>query len=185
MPVPHQGRKSMRRPVSTWRILLVAVLTATIGCVPTQPFYLCEDGELSHYIDKATAVEHPDLHSDILPEVTQSLRPLSVSHPEFREFWDLSLEECVSITLNDSKVMRGGTAARLQNGQLFAGTQEGALTSNSLGRIFASTYDAAIVESNPGQQIGGISNFLSNAAGGSLNGPSTDGGLANVRQGVE
>jgi hypothetical protein len=78
-----------------------------------------------------------------------SQRPLSVAHPDFKEFWDLSLEECVSIALNNMKVMRGGQAARLQNGQIFAGTSEGALITNSLGRIFATTYDSAIVESNP------------------------------------
>ncbi len=90
----------MRRSASSWRVLFVCILVATTGCVPTQPFYLHEDGDLSHYIDKATAVEHPDLHTEILADVTQSQRPLFVSHPEFREFWDLSLEECVSIALN-------------------------------------------------------------------------------------
>ena len=174
----------MRRPVFTWRIAAVCVLVSG-GCVPTQPFYLHEDGDLSHYLDKATAVEHPDLHAELLADVTQAQRPMSVSHPDFREFWDLSLEECVSIALNNMKVMRGGSAARLQNGQIQAGTQQGSLAQNAGGRLFASTYDAAIVESNPGQTIGGVSNFLTNAAGGALNGPTTDGGLANVRQGVE
>src|SRR5262245_42914925 len=181
----------MRWPVSSWRALLVGLLVATTGCVPTQPFYLHEDGDLSHYIDKATQIEHPDLHTEILEDVKQSQRPLSVAHPEFKEFWDLSLEECVSIALNNMKVMRGGQATRLQNGQIFAGTQEGSLVSNSLGRIFASTYDAAIVESNPGQQVGGVSNFLRNQASGSFgpsgsfSGQTTDGGISNSRFGVE
>jgi outer membrane protein TolC len=175
----------MRRPVSTWRILLVAVLTATTGCTPTQPFYLCEDGDLSHYIDKATAVEHPDLHTDILQEVTQSQRPLSVSHPEFREFWDLSLEECVSIALNNTKVVRGGSASVLQNGQIQPGTRHSNLVEQPL--QFSTTYNPAVVESNPGQAIGGISNFMSpqGSTSGTFNGPTTDGGIANVRQGVE
>src|SRR6185295_6539675 len=102
------------------------------------------------------------------------------------------LEECVSITLNNTKIMRGGQATRLQNGQIQAGTQEGVLASNSGGRIFASTYDAAIVESNPGQQIGGLQNFLLNPASqasgngaGSFNGSTTDGGVSGARQGVE
>ncbi len=176
----------MRRPVSSWRVLIISLLVAATGCVPTQPFYLHEDGDLSHYIDRATRVEAPDLQSEHLADTTQSLRPLSVSHPEFKEFWDITLEECVSIALNNMKIMRGGTAARLQNGQIAAGTSNGALTANSLGRVFASTYDAAIVETNPGQQVGGLSNFLTNqAASGAFNGPSTDGGIANVRQGVE
>src|SRR6478735_6416350 len=177
----------MRRPVSSWRFFIVGLLVAATGCVPTQPFYLHEDGDLSHYIEKATQMETPDLHTDHLADVTQSQRPLSVSHPEFKEFWDLTLEECVAIALLNTKVIRGGTAARLQNGQIFAGTQEGVLVLNSVGR-FTTTYDAAIVESNPGQQVGGLSNFLTNQnanGGGAFNGPTTDGGLANVRQGVE
>src|SRR5262249_33147195 len=153
-----------------------------------QPFYLHEDGDLSHYIAKATQMETPDLHSEVLPDVSQTMRPLSVNHPEFKEFWELTLEECVAITLNNSKVIRGGQAARLQNGQLFAGTQEGQIVGQGQLIQLATTYNPAIVESNPGQQIGGLSNFLTNQTangGGAFNGPSTDGGLANVRQGVE
>jgi outer membrane protein TolC len=184
-PTTKDG-KSMRRPVFTWRILLAAVVLAT-GCAPTQPFYLHEDGDLSHYIDKATAVSHPDLQSVSLEDVAQAQRPLSVLRPDFKEFWDLSLEECVAIALLNTKVVRGGTAARLQNGQIFAGTQEGALVLNAIGR-FVTAYDPAVVESNPGQQVGGLSNFLTNQTvngGGAFNGPTTDGGIANVRQGVE
>ena len=106
----------MRRPVSSWRVLIIGLLVAMTGCVPTQPFYLHEDGDLSHYIDHATEVQHPDLNTDLLTETTQSTRPLSVSHPEFKEFWDLTLEECVAIALLNSKTIRGGAAARLQNG---------------------------------------------------------------------
>jgi hypothetical protein len=174
----------MRRPVSTWRILLVSLLIAATGCAPTQPFYLHEDGDLSHYIEKSTQAEHPDLDSVPLADVQHSQRPLSLSHPEFREFWDLTLEECVAIALLNTKNIRGGQAARLQNGQIFAGTQEGSQVLNAVGR-FVTTYDVAVVESNPGQQVGGLSGFLNNGAGGALNGPSTDGGVANVRQGVE
>ena len=72
----------MRRPISTWRILLACLLAVSTGCVPTQPFYLHEDGDLSHYIDKATAVEHPDVHTDILQDVVQSQRPMKTAWPE-------------------------------------------------------------------------------------------------------
>jgi outer membrane protein TolC len=173
----------MRRPISSWRSLLVCLLIATTGCVPTQPFYLHEDGDLSHYIDKATHVEHPDLHTEMLADVTQSRRPLSVLHPDFDNPWDLSLEECVAIALMNTKIIRGGQAASLQGGQILAGTRVGQLVEQPL--QFSTTYNPAVVESNPGQQIGGLSGFMQNAAGGSLNGPSVDGGLSNVRQGVE
>jgi outer membrane protein TolC len=180
----------MRWPVSSWRALLVGLLVATTGCVPTQPFYLHEDGDLSHYIDKATGTEHPDLNVDMLQDVVQSKRPLSVLHPDFDNFWDLTLEECISITLQNTKIFRGGQAPTLQGGQIQAGIREGILVEQQ--GNFTSTYDTAVVESNPGQQIGGLQNFLNNQAsqgagnvGGGFNGSTTDGGIANVRQGVE
>jgi outer membrane protein TolC len=173
----------MRRPASTWRILLVSLLVALTGCAPTQPFYLHEDGDLSHYIDKATQAEHPDAREAPLAEVEHSRRPLSLSHPEFIDFWDISLEECVSIALANSKVIRGGSAVRLQNGQLFAGTQQGALVGQP--RSFGTAYNPAISETNPGQGVGGLSGFLNNGAGGGFSSLTTDGGLANSRQGVE
>jgi hypothetical protein len=169
----------MSRPVSSWRILIVCALMAATGCHPTQPFYLHEDGDLSHYLDKAVQTETPDLDAPPLAEVEFADKPLTLSNPEFKEFWDLTLEDCVSICLNNSKVLRGGTAARLQNGQLVAGTQEGSLVNNNLGRIFGSSYDAAIVESNPGiQQF----NLFGQPT---TDGPSVDGGSGGVRQGVE
>ncbi|MBC7852941.1 MAG: TolC family protein, partial [Pirellulaceae bacterium] len=165
----------MRRPVTTSRIFLICLLAALSGCSPTQPFFLHEDGDLSHYIDKATAASAPDLNLEPLPDVEHSETPLTLSNPEPREMWDLSLEEVVSISLANTKILRGGTAARLFNGQLSAGTQEGSLTLNSIGRTFASIYDPAIVSSNPGQSIGTQANPA----------PFGDGGVANVRSGPE
>lgn len=169
----------MVRPASTWRILLVLALVVATGCSPTQPFYLHEDGDLSHYIDKATQAELPDTHTAPLADVEHSQKPLTLSSPDFKEFWELSLEECVAISLCNTKIIRGGTAARLQNGQIFAGTSEGSLLLNSIGRAFASTYDPAIVESNPGFTQFNL--FGSPTA----EGASVDGGVSNTRQGVE
>ena len=160
----------MIRRFNKLRHLLIPVLIAATGCTPTQPFYLHEDGDLSHYLEKATDTETPDLDQQPLAEVSEAHSPFTLSNPEYQEIWELSLEEAVSIALANTKTIRGGTAARLQNGQLFSGTQEGSLVLNSIGRAFASSYDAAIVESNPG---------FTNT------GPTVDGGRANVRQGVE
>ena len=169
----------MSCPARSWRILLALALVVAAGCHPTQPFYLHEDGDLSHYLDKATQPEMPDLDAHVLAEVEHAGNPLTLSNPEFKEFWDLSLEECVSISLNNSKVLRGGQAARLQNGQLIAGTAEGSIVTNSLGRFFGTSYDHAIVESNPG-----FSQF--NLFGvPTVEGGSVDGGIAGIRQGVE
>ena len=158
----------MRRPLRASRIILVGFLAILAGCQPIQPFYLHEDGDLSHYLDKATQPEAPDLHQEPLAEVQNTLTPFSLSNPEPREMWDLTLEEAVHIALGNTKIIRGGQAARLQNGQIVAGTQEGSLPLNP--RAFGSTLNPAIQESNPG---------------GIANGPSVDGGISNSRQGVE
>ena len=50
----------MRRTASAFHLLLVGAMIGLTGCHPTQPFYLHEDGDLSHYIDKATQAETPD-----------------------------------------------------------------------------------------------------------------------------
>src|SRR6187549_922348 len=106
----------MRRPVTMSRIFLVCMIAALSGCTPTQPFFLHEDGDLSHYIEKATTAAAPDLAQPTLPEVEESLTPLTLSNPEPKEMWDLSLQEVVSISLANSKVIRGGQqAARLFN----------------------------------------------------------------------
>ncbi|MFN0020676.1 MAG: TolC family protein [Pirellulaceae bacterium] len=157
------------------RIFLVCMFAAMSGCTPTQPFFLHEDGDLSHYIDKATTAANPDLNSPVMPDVEESHTPFTLSNPEPKEMWELSLQEVVSISLANSKILRGGTAARLFNGQLTAGTQEGQLTLNSIPRQFASIYDPAIVSSNPGQNLGSQVNPA----------PFGDGGVANIRSGPE
>ena len=127
---------------------------ALTGCHPTQPFYLHEDKDLSHFLDKATQLETPDHQAPPLAEVSQSHKPFTLSNPEFNEIWELKLEEVVSIALGNTKLIRGGQPARLQNGTLFAGTQEGNLL--QLGsRSFASIYNPSIQESNPGFQNDG------------------------------
>jgi outer membrane protein TolC len=160
---------------------VVCALVAATGCSPTQPFYLHEDGDLSHYIDKATAAEHPDLDQLPLAEVENAAHPLTLSNPNFKEFWELTLEECVSIALANSKVIRGGSPVNLQNGQLFAGTQEGRLISGP--RQFASIYNPAVSETNPGQRSFAL------FGGQGADGPSQEGGGSEqglfVRQGVE
>ncbi len=51
----------MNRPLHRLvALLLIMVLTAT-GCSPTQPFYLHEDGDLSHYVATVTELENPDV----------------------------------------------------------------------------------------------------------------------------
>ena len=96
----------MRRKYKTRVVLLLTVLTAFSGCHPLQPFYLQEDGDLSHLLQEQLTPEYPDVDHASLPDATGSRAPLTNSNPGFDEFWDLSLEEVVHITLQNSKVIR-------------------------------------------------------------------------------
>ncbi|QDS87556.1 Outer membrane efflux protein [Rosistilla ulvae] len=121
--------------------LQIALLVVATGCrTPTQPFYLHEDGDLSHYLDTATAIEYPDVELPKLEDVLQAKAPLTVDNHEY-EFWDVTLEECVSIALNNSKILRtvSGTAQQRQNtaAQILSGSPDG----------LGSTFDPAIQSS--------------------------------------
>jgi len=85
--------------------LLQIALVALTGCHPTQPFYVGGSGDLSHYIDMAQKIEYPDLQSDPLPEASESMTPYSVDNHDY-EFLDLTLEECVSYALVNTKLVR-------------------------------------------------------------------------------
>jgi outer membrane protein TolC len=107
---------------------------AALGCRPQQPFFFHEDGDLSHYVGKATEIEYPDVNQPPLPEAAYAEAPLTLSHPEPREYWDLSLQEAVRIALSNSKVFRivDQPASLLANPD-FAGT----------------IYDPALAEASP------------------------------------
>ena len=57
-----------RRLRSIWAVL-TSLLIVLSGCHPQQPFYLFEDGDLSHYVDKATQIEYPDALTTSLADV--------------------------------------------------------------------------------------------------------------------
>lgn len=95
-----------------WALILLALMGAT-GCTPSQPFYFREDGDLSHYLEHATEVEEPDLDTERLAEVEFARSPLTISNSDDFEIWDLTLEDCISIALQNSKVLKNlGTATR-------------------------------------------------------------------------
>ena len=69
--------------------LILLGLIAASGCHPTQPFFYHEDGDLSHYLDRVTQLETPDLEMMPLVEVTETLPPLTVLNSVFNDFWNL------------------------------------------------------------------------------------------------
>lgn len=135
--------------VTGWKRGAVAiVLSVLAGCYPSQPFYLQERGEMKHYLDKATQIEEPDAQQSGLAEAEQAKAPITLSDPNFDNFWDLTLEECVSLALNNSKIMRAGGTPRINQGIVTPGSFESSVTVSPA--AFTTVYNPAIRESAPG-----------------------------------
>ena len=128
------GRK---RPLIS---LILLGLIAASGCHPTQPFFYHEDGDLSHYLDRATQLEAPDLEIMPLVEVTETHRPLTVLNSVFSDFWNLKLEDATQIALQNSKVIRN-------LGSLTQFTISDGLVGRTA--VTSTVYDPAIFETDP------------------------------------
>lgn len=123
---------------------LICVLA--IGCNPRQPVFRNGGGDLSHYIEKATDIEYPDVEMQPLDEVTQAHAPITVRNNHFDSFWDLSLEEALSTALQNNKLIRGYGTPGLQANQVAAGVDNVANGTNPAGTM----YNVAIRETEPG-----------------------------------
>lgn len=101
--------------LATYVQLVVMTLVAT-GCAPTQPFFLNESSSLQHYIDHSIEIENPDVMPTSLAETTEALPPLMLGNHRY-EWWDLRLEECIAIALQNSRFLMtvGGIAEQRQN----------------------------------------------------------------------
>jgi outer membrane protein TolC len=130
----------MNRPSYRVVTLLMLMLAIATGCHPTQPFYLHEDGDLSHYLATATEMENPDVEQASLEEVTQARAPLTLSDLEFTQFRDVTLEECVTYALQNSKVIRNlGSLTQFTIADGLVGRTASSVT----------VYDPSIFESDP------------------------------------
>ncbi len=125
---------------ATYLQLFVAIFMAS-GCATTQPFFANESPDLQHYLGAATRVEYPDVETESLAETTEALPPLTLSNHNYGQYWDVELEECVSIALQNAKFFftTTGTAEQRQNvaAQFTSGTSD----------QFGSIYDLAIQQS--------------------------------------
>lgn len=158
----------MIRHLKSYAVLLALGLTIFTGCHPQQPFYFHEDGDLSHYLNEVTQIEYADVETEPLADASQSQAPLTISDAEFKEMWDLSLEEVIHITLQNSKVIRN-----------LGGVTPFGFADGLVGRTASSTtiYDPSIAETTrsglsrgatPSQigavtagQVGGVESALS------------------------
>ncbi len=130
----------MNRSSNRLVALLLTMLVTATGCHPTQPFYLHEDGDLSHYLETATEMENPDIEEVSLEEVTQARPPLTLTDTQFDHFRDVTLEECVTIALQNSKVIRN-----------LGSLTQFTVADGLIGRTAGSTtvYDPAVFETDP------------------------------------
>ncbi|QDV43281.1 Outer membrane efflux protein [Stieleria neptunia] len=122
--------------IATHLQLVLAIVLAT-GCTPTQPFFMNESPDLQHYLNTATSIEYPDVEVASMPETTQSLPPLTVGNHNY-EFWNMTLEECVTTALQNAQFLMttGGNAETRQN-------IAAQFVSGSPGQ-FGSVYDVAL-----------------------------------------
>lgn len=94
-------------------------------------------------------IEYADVHIDSLPEVTQAQIPLGPDHlPE--KFLDLTLEECISIALQNSKILRVVSGTNLQSGSVST-----AILSAGAGTL-PSVYDPAVVATTGNTQASAV-----------------------------
>ena len=70
----------MSRRVHTIWAVFTSTMIALTGCRPQQPFYLHEDGDLSHYVGVASDIEYPDVESTTLAEVEQAMPPYTLEN---------------------------------------------------------------------------------------------------------
>src|SRR6056297_595604 len=82
---------------------LVLVVFLASGCTPTQPFFAGESPDLQYYLNSATRIEYPDVEVESLAETTEATEPLTIGNHEY-QFWDLTVEECVSMALQNAQI---------------------------------------------------------------------------------
>lgn len=135
----------MSRPIVRWAAILQIALTLFTGCSPVQPFFVPRHNGMAEYLDQAMAIEYADVQVESLPEATDTRAPLGPDNVP-TEFVDLSLEDCISMALQNSKILRVVSGSNQQTGSVAA-----ALLSASPGQM-PSVYDPAIVSSTASSQ---------------------------------
>lgn len=135
----------MSRPIFKWTALIQIGLAIFSGCTPTQPFFVARDESLAHYVAQSMDIEYSDVAVDSLPEATHATVPLGPDKlPD--NFMELTLEDCVSMALQNSKILRvvGGSSTQ-------SGTVAGSLLSAQPGQM-PSVWDPAQVATTANSQ---------------------------------
>lgn len=128
----------MSRRLIRWVALLQVGLTVLTGCSPTRPFYNRNNPSLANYLDQAMSIEYADVEHTSLPEATQTFAPFSHENMPTK-FHDWSLEDCISIGLQNAKMLVSTPGANSQSGSM-----SGSILSAQPGQT-PSVYDPALV----------------------------------------
>jgi outer membrane protein TolC len=77
-----------------------------VGCAQTEQLdYLGDDGEVNYYIDHATSIDFPHIHTTPSDDA-YSLPPRTIADLRKDKIQDMTLEECRSLGLMNSRVIR-------------------------------------------------------------------------------
>lgn len=128
----------MTRILFQYAAYLQIGLALFTGCAPTQPFFIAKDNTMAHYLDQALAIEYADVQVESLPEASQAFQPLGPANAE-TEYYDLTLEDCISMALQNSNILRVANGSNTQTGSVAA-----LLLSTQPGQL-PSVYDTALV----------------------------------------
>lgn len=135
----------MSRPIFRWAAVAQIALVIFTGCHPTQPFFVARDESLANYISESIAIEYADVTVESLPEATQSAVPLGPDQlPE--DFVELSLEDCVIMALQNTKILRVINGSNTNSGSVAA-----TLLSAAPGAL-PSIYDPALLATTASPQ---------------------------------
>ena len=96
----------MNRRLRTIWAVLTSIMIVASGCTPSKPVYLFDDKDMSHYKGMATQIEVSDEDNARLADAEDAKEPFTLSNPNVKEYWDLTLEEAMRTALANAKVLR-------------------------------------------------------------------------------
>lgn len=135
----------MSRPIFRWAALIQIGLVIFSGCSPTQPFFVPRDESMAQYLAQSMDIEYADVHIESLPEATQSHVPLGPTNIP-TEFVDLTLEDCIIMALQNTKIIRAANGSNTQTGPVSS-----VLLSAAPGQM-PSVYDTALIATTANTQ---------------------------------
>ena len=95
------------------------VCSSLVSCRNAKPVSYLGDAEFSHYRDKMTAIEYPNVDQQTNEDVVNTQRPHTVRDRAQDEIWEVTLMQAVHMAVQNNKMIRtrAGSSQLLQNPQ--------------------------------------------------------------------